>query len=68
MALDFWMYQDPMKVLMSKQGREAKQKRWSCDGCKHVEALTMGHVVYRKCDIGRRYGRKCERYEQKGAA
>ncbi|MDQ8033234.1 hypothetical protein CEG14_15605 [Bordetella genomosp. 1] len=56
-----WEWQDPIKVLMS---RETASARRTCEGCSHVRTVVspFGDTVVR-CLKGRPYGKKCGRYE-----
>ena len=63
MALDFWMYGDPARVVEAKQNREAKIKGRGCDGCINVQSMAVGIVVYSRCELGKRFGNKCEKYQ-----
>jgi len=54
------MYQDPAKVLESKQEFMIKK---SCAGCVHEIKLEIAGDIRNACDKGRRYGRRCKFYK-----
>lgn len=61
-ALPAYMYKDPSEVLERKQ--EAAIKK-SCLGCIHGFSMEFASgMVAQGCDKHKRYGRRCELYQE----
>lgn len=57
--LPSYMYQDPAKVLESKQEYMIKK---SCAGCVHEIKLEIAGDIRNVCNKGKRHGRRCKLY------
>lgn len=73
MALDAWMYRDPMEVVMRRQEAAAQRRKRKqegdvkrcCAGCVHEALLHMPAGDVGRCELGHRYGWRCGSFAAK---
>ena len=65
MTLESWMYQDPAKVLESKQQAQVKRKA-KCGKCIHYQSIVINFHVHHGCIQRVRNWQGCTVQETKG--
>lgn len=58
MALDGWMYRDPLEVAMRKESM-------TCKGCKHQQITRAFGVDIATCKKRKKHGTRCREYKEK---
>lgn len=58
MALEGWMYRDPLEVLMRKESM-------SCKGCRHHQVVRAFGQDVASCAKRKKLGNRCREYKEK---
>ena len=63
MALDDWMYRDPLEVAARREALEQRQTA-ACGACIHRRSMDWQGETWNYCEYKRRvYGRRCDLFE-----
>lgn len=63
MTLDAWLYQDPMRVLESKQEAQANRLK-RCTACIHHKSINFGVDVHHHCDLRLPMSMHCKYFKE----
>jgi len=58
LALERGAYGNPLDILIFRESK-------SCKGCKHHQNLTLLGHVYELCALGKPFGKRCKKYQEK---